>query len=106
VKGNDKVDTNRILSSLCYFSIFFAGFILPIAVYFITDSKEVKEHAKYALISHIIPLLSFILFLLVFVFPSVETQLFVAVFVFVIFGVINVGVIIWNVVKGIKVLRD
>ncbi|XQY91461.1 hypothetical protein ACNRWW_18500 [Metabacillus sp. HB246100] len=49
--------TNKFVASLNYFSVFFAPFLLPIAIYFIADHHEVKEHAKKALISHIVPFL-------------------------------------------------
>ena len=45
---------NNILSSLCYFSIFFAPFLLPIIVYFVAED-EVKYHAKKAFWSHVFP---------------------------------------------------
>ncbi|WP_078543922.1 DUF4870 domain-containing protein [Litchfieldia alkalitelluris] len=97
------MDTNKLISSLCYFSVFFAGLILPIVVYFIVDDRSVKEHAKAALLSHLIPFLSIPLFLLLFfigepMFMGTSVLLFV-----VIFGVVNLAVVIWNVVKGIKV---
>ncbi|MGG0188230.1 DUF4870 domain-containing protein, partial [Bacillus rhizoplanae] len=46
--------SNNILSSLCYFSIFFAPFLFPIIVFFIAEG-DVKYHAKKALWTHIIP---------------------------------------------------
>ena len=100
------MDTNRLISSLCYFSIFFAGFIFPIAVYFIVDHHEVKEHAKKSFLSHLIPLVSIPIFFLLFLFPNGEGQFFFVIIMFIVFGLINLAVIIWNVVKGIQVLRD
>lgn len=100
------METNRLVSSLCYFSIFFAGFIFPIAVYFIVDDLEVKEHAKKALLSHLIPLITIPVVVFTLIFTGGEpTMLAVGgIFVFILLGVINLGVLIWNIVKGIKVL--
>lgn len=102
------MDTNRLISSLCYFSIFFAGFILPIAVYFIVDDPEVKEHAKKALLSHFIPFLSILLFGIPLVFSGGEPTLLAAggFMMILLIGAINLGILIWNIVKGVKVLID
>jgi hypothetical protein len=99
------MDTNKLISSLCYFSIFFAGFIFPIAVYFIVTNLEVKKHAKAALLSHLIPLLTIPLFFILF-YSFIQTGNMEFVFIggFITFGVVNLAVAIWNVVKGIKVL--
>ena len=49
------MDNQRILSALCYFSILFAPFLLPLIVYFVSPDTEVKYHAKRSLLSHLIP---------------------------------------------------
>lgn len=100
------METNRLVSSLCYFSIFFAGFIFPIAVYFIVDNPEVKQHAKKALLSHLIPVITIPVIVLPLIFAGGEPTLlaFGGIMMFVIIGAINLGILIWNVVKGIKVL--
>ncbi|MBD8071475.1 DUF4870 domain-containing protein [Bacillus sp. PS06] len=99
------MDTNRLISSLCYFSVFFAGFIFPIAVYFIVPEREVKNHAKKAFLSHLIPLLTIPLFIIMFFSFSQTGHLeFGFIGVALLFGLVNIIVVIWNVVKGIKVL--
>lgn len=100
------METNRLVSSLCYFSIFFAGFIFPIAVYFIVDNPEVKQHAKKALLSHLIPVITIPVIIFPLIFTGGEPTLlaFGGIMMFVIIGAINLGILIWNVVKGIKVL--
>ncbi|MFS0864027.1 DUF4870 domain-containing protein [Fredinandcohnia sp. 179-A 10B2 NHS] len=99
------MNSDKLISALCYFSIFFAGFILPIAVYFIVSNPEVKRHALHALISHIIPALT-VVFVVVpfFFFWSIEAFAAVTFLIFIILVIVNIGVVIWNVVKGIKVL--
>lgn len=101
----DTNSSNKIIGSLCYFSIFFAGFIFPLAVYFIVDREEVKQHAKSAFVSHIIPFITIppAIFLVVVSFdPSFLVFILVVLFI----GGINLAVVIWNVVKGIKLLRN
>jgi len=89
----------RLLSSLCYFSIFFAGFIFPLIVYFIVKDDDVKYHAKRALISHIIPLLTIISLIISLITLSPAT-----IIGFVIIAVImNFFIVVWNIIQGIKV---
>ncbi|MFZ3590174.1 DUF4870 domain-containing protein [Bacillus sp. DJP31] len=100
-------DSNKIISALCYFSIFFAGFILPIIVYFIVNDREVKKHAKHAFISHLIPVVT-IPFLLIGGFMSGVGEVVAGVLILgiILTFILNIVVIIWNVVKGIEVLRS
>ncbi|WP_102693941.1 DUF4870 domain-containing protein [Rummeliibacillus pycnus] len=117
------MDNNRILSSLCYFSIFFAGFILPLIVYFVTTDRDVKGHAKRAFISHLLLIIPTVLGIILFIFTiasnpfSYETNimnessgagtfLVIAWFIFVIVEVvISIAVFIWNIIQGVKVLK-
>jgi len=97
------MDTRKILSALSYFSIFFAGFIIPIIIYFVSDDGYVRHHAKKALISHIVPFAS-LLFLLFAVIVIPTFSGFAAVIILTI--VLYFGVMIYNVVKGIQVLLE
>lgn len=101
--------TNKLLASLNYFSVFFAPFLLPIVMYFVVDHREVKEHAKKALLSHIIPFISLLGVIVLFLFSigatsSQEGMLFASFGGFLLVGLINIIVVIWNIVKGIKLL--
>jgi hypothetical protein len=101
--------TNKLLASLNYFSVFFAPFLLPIAIYFIVDQIEVKQHAKKALVSHIVPFLTIVAVIGMIVFSgfsNLSEVTFLTVFFggFLIAGLINIIVFIWNLVKGIKLL--
>lgn len=126
------VNNNRVLSSLCYFSIFFAGFILPIIVFFVTKDPEVKRHAKRAFLSHllliaptIIGVMIFIAFTISFSIQSSSYESFglesdglsytssgdtffmIGFLIFIVLEVIlSLAVSIWNIVQGIKVLKD
>jgi len=90
----------RIFASLSYFSIFFAGFIFPLAVYFIVEDEDVKYHAKRALVSHLLPFVSFLLIIIGF-FSGSHTSIFGFGLLFL---VINLIIVVWNIIQGIKVL--
>ncbi|MGF7033753.1 putative membrane protein [Paenibacillus mucilaginosus] len=97
------MDTRKITSALCYFSIFFAGFLIPAVVYFISNDYEVRQHAKKALISHILPFFSLFLLLIIWLAAPTFTGLFLfGVLVAILYGL----VIVYNVVKGIQVLLE
>ncbi len=101
-------NTNKFLASLNYFSVLFAPFLLPIVIYFVVDHQEVKQHAKKAIVSHIIPFLSIVgLFITLFFTigsnPSDDTIFFSAIIGFLVVGIINIIVFIWNIVKGIRI---
>lgn len=96
----------KVLSSLCYFSIFFAPFLLPLIVYFVISDAEVRRHAKRALLSHILPfILIFVVIILgLAMFNSHMAIPFVAIGI-VVSGIVYVVFFIWNIVQGIKVFQ-
>lgn len=102
------MDTKRVLSALCYFSILFAGILFPLVAYFAAEDRDVKHHAKRALVSHLIPLVPLPL-ILISVYYEVTTGqhdfpalMFAGIILSIILSLI---VLIWNLVKGIKVLN-
>jgi uncharacterized membrane protein len=99
------VESNRIISSLCYFSIFFAGFIFPAVVYFIVNNPDVKHHAKRAFLSHMLPFLTLLPFIFI-PFTGMEGAALLSFLTFGLFGLVSLIVVIWNVIKGILILRD
>ena len=48
--------SNKILSSFCYFSVFFAPFIFPIVVWALSNG-DTSRNAKRALLYHILPMI-------------------------------------------------
>jgi hypothetical protein len=110
------METRKILAALAYFSIFFLGFILPAVLYFVSDDRYVKDHAKAAFLSHCIPVICVVIA----IFGAFATGFIgmnaggmegagigsmIGMFVlFGVTGVISLIVTIWNVYKGIKVL--
>jgi hypothetical protein len=101
------METRKVLSGLCYFSIFFAGFIFPLVVYFASGDDITKMHAKKAFLSHLIPLILIPFIFLALFFDASTIQGEVPVFTIisaVVVVLISLGVTIWNVIKGVKVL--
>ncbi|WP_054956180.1 DUF4870 domain-containing protein [Paenibacillus dakarensis] len=93
----------QLLSSLSYFSIFFAPFIFPVIVWIVSNDNYVELHAKRALISHVFPVIAGIILL----FMAIGSGSFGAVIGYVIlFAIIYFGAFVYNVVKGIQVLRE
>ncbi|MDQ0269053.1 DUF4870 domain-containing protein [Cytobacillus purgationiresistens] len=100
------MDTNKILSALSYFSILFAGVIFPIIVYFVVEDQKTKEHAKKALISHLITFIPLIIVIAgAFTWINNVEQIPI---LFITGGVLSIiislAVLIWNMIKGIKVI--
>ncbi|MGD6794268.1 DUF4870 domain-containing protein [Metabacillus indicus] len=104
------MNTNKLLSSLCYFSIFFAPFLFPIIVYFIADERDVKQHAKKSLFSHLVPLLTLILPFFMMLFAGLAGSpealaVGIVIFGFILIGIVNIAVFVYNIVQGIKILK-
>ena len=106
------MNNSKALSALNYFSVFFAPFIVPIIIYFISPDSEVKRHSIRALLSHVIPfILGIILVIALFIVGVFSMQangdkIFVTwVLLTLGYGLLYLVIVIWNVVQGIKVLR-
>ena len=101
------METRKVLSSLCYFSIFFAGFIFPLIVYFASGDDVTKRHAKKSIISHLIPLIPTPLLVFALYYDFANTPDSVPAFTIisiVVLIIIWIVVVIWNIIKGVKVL--
>ncbi|QHA93379.1 DUF4870 domain-containing protein [Bacillus sp. N1-1] len=96
------MSVEKVMSSLCYFSVFFAPFLFPIIVYFVVRDEEVSYHAKRSIVSHLLPFLTIILAILAVFVMDVGVVIILG---FILFSLLNVVVFIWNIVKGIQVLR-
>lgn len=100
---------NNVLSSLNYFSIFFAPFLFPIIVFFITEG-EVSEHAKKALWTHLIPYVALIVGVMLAgsIGFGTQNETVAGVGMIAAWGIsilVSIYYFIWNIVKGIKVLK-
>ena len=100
--------SSKVLSSLSYFSIFFAPFLLPVLVYVLSKEEDVKHHAKRALVSHIVPLFVIIFgigFGVVLGLSVVDTYSMGTVIIsYVTGGLLYVIFFDWNIIQGIKIL--
>lgn len=93
----------QLLSSVSYFSIFFAPFILPVVIWIVSRDRYVEGHAKRALLSHVFPVAAGILLLIM----AISAGSLGAVIGYVIlFAAIYFGAFVYNIVKGIQVLRE
>lgn len=109
------MENNRIISSLCYFSIFFAGFILPLIVFLVIKEQEVKKHAKAALISHLLlylpTLIGFVILFFISLSAPSSSDNVMALFgigmilLIILFALFMLAIVIWNIYRGIKVLN-
>lgn len=95
------METNRVLAAVSYFSLFFAPFLVPLILYFISTDPYVKEHTRRALLSHLLPVIAVPVLIAAFLSnPSVP----VMVIGFLVVGGLSIAVMIYNIVQGIKVL--
>ncbi|QQK75882.1 helix-turn-helix domain-containing protein [Salicibibacter cibarius] len=106
VKGGTGLFSNRrLLSSLNYFSLFFAPVVFPI-ITIIAGTAEIKKHGKRALVSQLIPAPLYAVMILFLNLITTEQGYLVFEISGTIFVMLTLlGVAIWNVVQGIKVLR-
>lgn len=104
---------SKTLSAVSYLSIFFAPFLLPVILFFVSKEQEVKYHAKRASISHLIPtvigvVISFVALISLFSFNgTIYDASFYSNFMIwmSIYFVISIGIVIWNLIQAVKVYR-
>ncbi|HZW68015.1 MAG TPA: DUF4870 domain-containing protein [Pseudogracilibacillus sp.] len=97
---------NKLLSSLSYFSLFFAPFLFPLIVYFLTED-DTKKHAKRAFLSHIIPAVLIVLAMIMIIIVdmnSIESSPILLILWLIVTAIITLVMYIWNIIQGIKVL--
>ena len=113
------MSNSKLLSSLSYFSVFFAPLLVPMIIYFVADEFEVRRHAKKALVSHIVPIALLIGGVVVTSFSiftfntdaitnagsNIMFWGFIPFLFVILYGLLLLSVVIWNVYKGIKVLQ-
>ncbi|MGG1876284.1 DUF4870 domain-containing protein [Paenibacillus campinasensis] len=93
----------QLLSSLSYFSIFFAPFIFPFLVWVLSDNAYIARHARHALLSHLIPVIAAIP--LIYLMFNAEVLGSVIMYL-ILFGLIYFLTFVYNVLKGVQVLRE
>lgn len=109
----------KVLSALCYFSVFIFPLLIPFVIYLTSEDREVKAHATRSFVSHIIPMILLVIGLVFFSFSMFTAQRRMtaimqqqvdfwsfAPFLFtVIYSLLFLVVIVWNVFQGVRVLR-
>src|SRR5699024_1332365 len=105
VKGGI-ISNRRLLSSLNYFSIFFAPFLFPF-IKILVGEKYIKEHGQKAFLSHSIPVILYFIMMSVFSLSSYLDQpnSILVILGVTILAIISVSVVIWNVIQGVKVIK-
>ncbi|HDR4605087.1 MULTISPECIES: DUF4870 domain-containing protein [Bacillus cereus group] len=102
---------NKLLSAFSYWSVLFAPILFPVIIWLL-GNDETKNHAKRALWTHIIPTIAAIIgtgILFLINMGSVEpdgTFYIAAIIVVVICFIIDIYYFIWNIIKGIKVIKS
>lgn len=91
---------DKLLSSLCYFSVFFAPFLFPIIVWILTE-ENVRHHAGKALWIHIVPYLCLFAGVGLAVLAG-ESQLALGIIIF--FALVGLFYFLLNFIRGISVL--
>lgn len=116
-KGGTTMENQKILSAFSYLSILFAPFIVPLVVYFVTKDSDVKRHSIRALLSHLIPVAFGIIFFAVFIFSTLsfntnfdlnsDSHNFLIIWFasFAIYILVSLGVVIWNIIQAVRVIR-
>lgn len=108
------MDQSKGLSALGYLSFFFAPFIVPLILFFVTKEDFIKYHSKRAFISQLIPVVLAIIYIILFFSyaftwdSTMNADFFFGSAVFIgliVLALLSFFVAIWNVVQAIKVLR-
>lgn len=95
---------DNLLCSLCYLSVFFAPFLFPIIVFFLT-TDDIRGHAAKAFWIHLISYISIFFGLgLGAIAISVYDQLMLGIIIFVLFVLISIYFFLLNIVRGIQLL--
>lgn len=93
---------NNVLSSLCYFSVFFVPFLFPLIVW-ILASGDTSRHARKALLYHILPIVFIIVSAVIFSAFSYSHNNITFTVGFII-GLLAIYYVIKNLYLGIKLL--
>lgn len=91
---------DKLLSSLCYFSVFFAPFLFPIMIWILTK-EEVSYHAGKALWTHTVPYLCIIAGLITIAFAGASPM---TLSIIVVLALIGFFYFLLNFIRGINVL--
>ncbi|HWK22127.1 MAG TPA: DUF4870 domain-containing protein [Ureibacillus sp.] len=106
------MENQKIVSALCYVSLLFAPFLLPIIVYFVIKDSVVKYHAKRAILSHSIPTALSILLAICGLlgmfsvnYDNMSGFIIMMLVIMAFYFAVTIGIIIWNLVQAYRVFR-
>ena len=111
VKGRTGMFSNRsLLSSLNYFSLFFAPVLFPL-ITLLAGTSTIKKHGKRALLSHLVPVLTYFPIMTVSYLSTNggevgELNAVLVISGMILLALITVAVVIWNIIQGIKQLKS
>jgi uncharacterized Tic20 family protein len=102
------MNTNKLINGFSYVSILFAPILFPLIVWIVGDEKQVTFHAKRALWLHVIPIVLTIIAVILVGATGLLTQdaqqtSWLIIGLFVIVGLIDVVLYIYNLILGIKI---
>lgn len=100
-------NNNNLINGLSYISILFAPILFPLIVWLISPIPDVKQHAKSALWLHILPTILTVgaIFILITTGLLTNSQATLGTLTIILFFtiiIIDFGLVIWNIFKGIK----
>ncbi|MFP5162965.1 DUF4870 domain-containing protein [Staphylococcus equorum] len=102
----NSTQSERLLSALSYFSVFFAPLIFPIVIWVLAD-KPVSIHAKKSLLYHILPYILIVIGSAILGYSGMVSSTAVSVILLLIGFIALIGAIyfiIYNLYCGIKIL--
>ncbi|MGN7478439.1 DUF4870 domain-containing protein [Solibacillus silvestris] len=108
------MDQSKGLSAISYLSFYFAPFILPLIIFFVSKDEFVKSNSQKACITQFIPIALGIIYMIYFFASALSWNdtftahdFFVSTYFigFVLLVIIFFAAAIWNLVQAIKVLR-
>src|SRR5699024_9901632 len=97
------MNAEKILSSLCYFSVFFAPFLFLIIMYIFVIGS-VRYHGGKSLCTHLVSYLAAIIGFTVRTILMYSGYRTIGLLVIVVFALVGVYYLILNLVRGIRVL--
>ncbi|MCF6410216.1 hypothetical protein [Pseudalkalibacillus salsuginis] len=97
--------SGKLFKSLSYMSIFFAPFIVPAIIFLLIDDLDVRQHARLASTSHLIPVIALATLSILF-FESGQILNHFTIISMILLGGVAVTAAIWNLMKGIRVLQQ
>ncbi|EPC84597.1 hypothetical protein Lpp124_14003, partial [Lacticaseibacillus paracasei subsp. paracasei CNCM I-4649] len=103
---------HKVLRGLSYISVIFAPILFPILVWIFTPQGSVtRDTAKHALWLHIIPtLLSIFIFMIIggvgFFTNSINATSAVSLILLLVAMVVDIGMVVYNIYTGIKIITS